>query len=264
MNIPSVIAVSGLQKCYGRRVAVDGVSFTVGRGEVVGLVGPNGAGKSTILALLAGLIRPTAGDIRIAGRSVVRQPRLTAAAVGYVPQDLALYPALTVLDNLRFWSRMAGLSRAVTEDRIRTVAGVTGLGPHLRAPVRTLSGGMKRRLHVGVALLHDPPILIMDEPTVGLDIQSVRDITGFIKAQAAAGKAVIYSTHNAAEIERLCDRVILLNRGRVVFSGPVHHLVQAAVEGGAAGHSGLPRLDDILASVGDWQGADPKPTWRKG
>lgn len=243
-----MIEVVGLTKRYGHRMVVDGVSFAAHRGEVLGLVGPNGAGKSTLLAMIAGVTRPSGGDVRQGGVSVLGRPGATAGLIGYVPQEIALYPALTVRDNLLFWGRLGRMSGAVLAERLSTIAQLLGLASHMEVRAEALSGGMRRKLNLAVALLPDPPVLILDEPTAGIDVQSVKEIVAFIRTQARAGKTVIYTTHSYDEMERLCDRVVLLNQGCVRFAGSLVEARAAALPQVGEGRS----LEEVFAALGDW------------
>ncbi|MFZ5824030.1 MAG: ABC transporter ATP-binding protein [Bacillota bacterium] len=243
-----MIEVVDLSKRYGGQTVLDQVTLAAAQGEVLGLVGPNGAGKSTLLAAIAGIIEPDSGHVRIAGKSLLRKPGGLAGMVGYVPQEIALYPSLSVGDNLRFWGRLGRVSGRHLADRMAEIARLTGLSAVLATRVETLSGGMKRKLNLAVALLADPPVLILDEPTAGIDIQSVREITAFIRAQAQAGKTVVYTTHSYDEMERLCDRVALLHQGRCRFVGSLAQARLAATPMVGAGHS----LEEVFACLGGW------------
>jgi ABC-2 type transport system ATP-binding protein len=175
------IQVQDLHKAFGSIPAVDGVSFSVGRGEIFSLLGPNGAGKTTTISMLAGLLRPDSGDAALLGNSVTRQSARARAALGVVPQDVALYMDLSARENLSFWGKMYGLRGKALSRRIDEVLEVIGLADRQKGRVGSFSGGMKRRVNIGVALLHKPPIVIMDEPTVGIDPQSRRHILDAVK-----------------------------------------------------------------------------------
>jgi len=220
------ISVEDLRLRYGTRAALDGVSFTVEAGEVVGLLGPNGAGKTSTLSVLATLRRPSAGTAAVAGHAVDREPAQARRALGLVPQQIALYPTLTARENLQFFVRLLGLSRRDASAAIERALDVAGLAERADDIVSTFSGGMQRRLNLACALLHTPRVLLLDEPTVGVDPQSRERIFTAVREQAAAGAAVLYSTHYMEEAERLCDRVVLIDDGRVVAAGTPADLVR--------------------------------------
>jgi linearmycin/streptolysin S transport system ATP-binding protein len=221
-----LIRVDDLRVCYGGRAALDGVSFAVGAGEVVGLLGPNGAGKTTTLSVLATLRRPTSGTATVAGHAVDRHAAQARRALGLVPQSVALYPTLSARENLRFFARLLGLPRQAASDALARGLDLAGLTERADDIVATFSGGMQRRLNLACALLHAPRVLLLDEPTVGVDPQSRERVFSAVRAQAAAGTAVLYSTHYMEEAERLCDRVVLIDRGRVVAAGTPAELVR--------------------------------------
>jgi ABC-2 type transport system ATP-binding protein len=195
---------------------------------VVGLLGPNGAGKTTTLSVLATLRRPTAGIARVAGHAVDREPAAVRRALGFVPQSVALYPTLTARENLAFFARLVGLRGGAARAASAAALEVAGLAERAGDVVATFSGGMQRRLNLACALLHRPRVLLLDEPTVGVDPQSRERILGAVRAQAAAGSAVLYSTHYMEEAERLCDRVVLVDHGRSIAAGAPVALVRSA------------------------------------
>jgi len=202
---------------------VDDVSFHVEPGETYGLLGPNGAGKTTTISMIVGLLRAEAGTIEVDGRAMHPSARETKRVVGYVPQELALYPDLTAAENLRFFARLHELSDA--DARIAEVLDVTGLAARADDRVDTYSGGMQRRLNIGVALLHRPRLLVLDEPTVGVDPQSRDAILAAVEALGDGGVGVVYTTHYMEEAERLCDRVGIIDSGRLVAEGTRRELV---------------------------------------
>jgi ABC-2 type transport system ATP-binding protein len=214
-----LIEALDLRVRYGERQALDGLSFAVRAGEVVGLLGPNGAGKTTTLLVLATLRRPDSGNARVAGRPTDRDGAAVRRVLGYVPQNLAVYPTLTARENLLFFARLFGLARAEARHAVEWALALVGLDDRADDVVATFSGGMQRRLNLACGLLHRPRVVLLDEPTVGVDPQSRERIFAAVRGQAAAGAAVLYSTHYMEEAERLCDRVVLLDGGRVVASG---------------------------------------------
>jgi ABC-2 type transport system ATP-binding protein len=224
----TAVRAAGLRLRYGERTALDGVSFEVAAGEVVGLLGPNGAGKTSTLSILATLRRPDAGDAELAGISVRRDPARVRQLLGLAPQSLALYPTLTALENLRCFAGIRGLVGRTARDAAMHALELVGLTERATDVVATFSGGMQRRLNLACALLHRPAVLLLDEPTVGVDPQSLARILETVRDQARGGTAVLYSTHHMDEAERLCDHVVLIDHGRVVASGTPAELTRSA------------------------------------
>ncbi len=219
-----LLACTDLTKRYGDRVAVDGVSFSVGRGEVYGLLGPNGAGKTTTIKMVCGLLPPDAGTVSLDGREPARDAA-ARARVGYVPQDVALYPDLTAAENLAFLGRLYGLRGTTLRERVAEALALTDLQARGGDRVGTYSGGMRRRLNIAAGLLHRPALLVLDEPTVGVDPQSRHAILGRVRELGRNGMAVLYTTHYMEEAERVCDRVGIVDRGRIVAEGTRRELV---------------------------------------
>jgi ABC-2 type transport system ATP-binding protein len=215
----SIIEVKGLSKRYGRVGVLDNLCFEIHKGEIFGLFGPNGAGKSTFISIIATLIRPTAGDILVNGVSVADQPARVKPFIGFVPQDIALYPALTGLDNLDFWAGIYGLRGSLKKERIAEAVALSRLGDRIRDRVSRYSGGMKRRLNISVSLLHHPEIIIMDEPTVGVDIQSRRVIMDALASLKNEGRTIIFTSHYTDELETLCDRITVMDKGKILALG---------------------------------------------
>jgi ABC-2 type transport system ATP-binding protein len=219
-----------LHKTFGAQPAVQGVSFAVQRGEVFSLLGPNGAGKSTTIAMLSGLLEPTAGDARIMGHSIRRESAAAKARLGVVPQDIALYPDLSARENLVFWGKMYDLRGAALQRRVDEVLEVIGLADRQHDRVDRFSGGMKRRVNIGVALLHQPAVVIMDEPTVGIDPQSRRHILDNVKALNRQGMTVLYTTHYMEEAQELSHRIAIMDAGKVVACGTHAELIRLVGE----------------------------------
>jgi len=211
-----MLAVSHLSKAFGAQRAVDDVSFGVDRGRIVGLLGPNGAGKTTTVSMIAGLVRPDGGEVLIDGRALAGDTDPLKRRLGLVPQDLALYEELSAAENLHLFGALYGMSRAETAIALTSALAFVGLTERARDRVSTFSGGMKRRLNLAAGLLHDPPILLLDEPTVGVDPQSRNAIFDNLEALRRQGKALLYTTHYMEEAERLCDRIVIIDHGRVV------------------------------------------------
>jgi ABC-2 type transport system ATP-binding protein len=205
---------------YGARVAVRDLSLRVAPGEVFGLLGPNGCGKSTTLAVVAGERPPDEGQVCFDGRPIADDPLGYRRRLGLVPQELALFDELTAEQNLAFFGRLYGLAGALLRDRLDEALAFVRLTEHARRPARTFSGGMQRRLNLACALLHRPRLLLLDEPTVGLDIQSREAIFACLRELREGGAAMVFTTHHLDEVEQLCDRVGVMENGRLIASGP--------------------------------------------
>jgi ABC-2 type transport system ATP-binding protein len=214
-----------LRKSYGSTVAVAGVSLDVSPGEVVGLLGPNGAGKSTTVSMICGLLEPDGGEITVDGERMGADAPVKRA-VGFVPQEIALYEDLSAVGNLELFGALYGVSGPRLTERVHAALEVVGLADRAKAKPSTFSGGMKRRLNIACALVHDPKLILLDEPTVGVDPQSRNAIFANIESLRAAGKAIVYTTHYMEEAERLCDRIVIVDHGRVVASGTARSLRQ--------------------------------------
>jgi ABC-2 type transport system ATP-binding protein len=226
----NAIEVRDLHKKFGDNHAVQGVSFEVQQGKIVSLLGPNGAGKSTVISMLAGLLTPTAGDALVMGHSVQRQPMAVRRAIGVVPQEIALYEDLSARENLNFWGKMYGLRGGTLGQRVEQVLEMVGLTERQKDRVETFSGGMKRRLNIGIALLHRPEVIIMDEPTVGIDPQSRRNILDSVKAFNRDGMTVLYTTHYMEEAQELSDHIAIMDQGQIIARGTHEDLVKIVGE----------------------------------
>jgi ABC-2 type transport system ATP-binding protein len=223
-----VIVVSNLHKKYGAIEALRGVSFRVRPGEIYGLLGPNGAGKSTTIGVLCGLVVPDAGQASLNGIDVARRPVEARRVLGVVPQEVALYTEFSARDNLAFFGRLYGLRGQRLVAAVDRVLATVNLADRATEPVERYSGGMLRRLNIAAGLLHEPRAVLMDEPTVGLDPQSRASILDLVRAIAAAGAAVVYTTHYLDEAERLCDRIGIIDRGSILAEGTLQELRDAA------------------------------------
>ncbi len=241
-----MLDVRGLRKVYGDLVAVHDISFSLKAGEVVGLLGPNGAGKTTTVSMIAGLVVPDAGQVLIGGSPLAGDTDPKKRRIGLVPQDLALYDELSALSNLQFFGALYQLSPASLTAAIDRSLTLVGLADRALDRVGTFSGGMKRRLNLAASLLHDPDILLLDEPTVGVDPQSRNAIFSNLEALKAQGKALLYTTHYMEEVERLADRVVIVDHGRVVAADTLAGLQRHAPAG--AGHASLETI--FLALTG--------------
>jgi ABC-2 type transport system ATP-binding protein len=230
------LSAQGLVKAYRRRRVVDGASFSVQQGEVVGLLGPNGAGKTTTVSMIAGLVTPEKGDVLIGGARLAGDTDPKKRQIGLVPQDLALYDELSARANLRFFGALYNLSGAALEKAIAAAMDLVGLADRLNDLVKTYSGGMKRRLNLAAGLLHDPDILLLDEPTVGVDPQSRNAIFDNLELLKSRGKALLYTTHYMEEVERLADRIVVMDHGKVIADDTLARLQSrvATVAGGKA------------------------------
>ena len=222
--MPPVLAADRLRKSFGTLTAVADVSFEVGAGQIVGLLGPNGAGKSTTVGMIAGLLKPDSGEVRVNGAVLTGDTDPAKRAIGLVPQDLALFEELSARENLRFFGSLYDLSGPALAAAIGSGLDFVGLGERARDKVKTFSGGMKRRLNLAAGLLHDPNLVLLDEPTVGIDPQSRNAIFDNLEALRARGKALVYTTHYMEEAERLCDRIVIIDHGRVIASDTVKGL----------------------------------------
>jgi lipooligosaccharide transport system ATP-binding protein len=261
LTATQVLRVTGLRKRYGDAEVVAGTSLAIARGECFGLLGPNGAGKTTTLRLCLGLINPDGGSIELMGRPVPADARAARARVGVVPQHDNIDPDFTVAENLLVYGRYFGLADADVRRRIPGLLEFAGLAGRADAKIQTLSGGMKRRLTLARALVNDPELVFMDEPTTGLDPQARHLIWERLRSLVAQGKTILLTTHFMDEAERLCGRLAIMDRGRIIAQGPPRELIQAHIEpqvvevhgDGAAewGEREAPRLAARVERVGE-------------
>ena len=228
--MPAILEVQNLVKKYGDLAAVKGISFSVMEGEIFSLLGPNGAGKSTTISVLSTLFPPTSGEATVCGHSVTREPMAVKRSIGVVPQEIALYEDLTALENLHFWGQMYGLSGKALSTRVGEVLEQIGLQDKAKARIKTYSGGMKRRVNIGVGLLQKPRLLFMDEPTVGIDPQSRRAILDSVKALNREGMTILYTTHYMEEAQELSDRVGIIDHGELIALGTQAELTRQVGE----------------------------------
>ena len=240
-----VLECRELSKAYGDRVAVDGVGFHIGVGEAYGLLGPNGAGKTTTISMLCGLLSRDSGAVVVDGKPLDTNTAGAKAAIGYVPQDLAIYPDLTGRENLMFFGKLYGLAGRELKARVDEVLSVVGLSDRAGERTDRYSGGMKRRLNIGIGLLHRPRLLVLDEPTVGVDPQSRNAILSSVEDLGEQGMAVLYTTHYMEEAERLCNRVGIIDQGHIKAEGTRRELVSMVGE----------RDRIVLTASGDLEGA---------
>ncbi len=226
----NAIEVKNLKKTFGEIQAVQGVDLAAEMGEILSLLGPNGAGKSTTISILSGLLAPNGGDAAIMGHSVTKDPEAAKARLGVVPQEIALYPDLSARENLVFWGKMYGLRGAALKSRVDEVLEIIGLTNRQNDRICKFSGGMKRRVNIGAALLHKPEVIIMDEPTVGIDPQSRRHILDNVKELNHQGMSVLYTTHYMEEAAELSDHIAIMDQGKVIAYGTHDALIKLVGE----------------------------------
>jgi ABC-2 type transport system ATP-binding protein len=220
-----MIDVEGLTKRYGDLIAVDGVSFTITRGEIVGFLGPNGAGKTTTMRMLTGFLPPSEGRVRVAGHDLHDEPIAARRAIGYLPENPPLYPEMRVSDYLRFVATLKDVPRKQSAEKLERAAEVCGLGEVMDRVIGTLSRGFRQRVSLAQAIVHEPPVLVLDEPTVGLDPVQIVEIRELIKRLAEVeGRTVILSTHIIPLVERICPRVLLIRDGRIRADAPIEEV----------------------------------------
>jgi len=239
-----MLEVQNLRKSFGTLVAVDGVSFKALPGRLTGLLGPNGAGKTTTVSMIAGLIAPELGEVRVGGKVLSGDTDPVKRKIGLVPQDLALYDELSARENLKYFGALYGLSGSGLEQAMASVLTLVGLADRAKDRVKTFSGGMKRRLNLAAGLLHDPDILLLDEPTVGVDPQSRNAIFENLEELKRRGKALLYTTHYMEEVERLADRVIIIDNGKVVADDTL-----AGLRASAAPVDGKASLESVFLTL---------------
>ena len=225
-----ILSADDLHKSYGERAAVQGISFGIQRGEVFSLLGPNGAGKTTTISMLSCLLPPTKGDATIGGHSIRREPNAVKRLIGVVPQDIALYRVLSARENLLFWGQMYGLGGAELRRRVDEVLDLVGLRERAKDRIETYSGGMQRRINIAAGLLHRPQLVFMDEPTVGIDPQSRRNILDMILALNAQGMTVLYTTHYMEEAQELSSRIGIIDHGQLIALGTLAELTRLVGE----------------------------------
>jgi len=219
-----MIEVQNLIKTFGDLAAVNDVSFAAHPGEIFGLLGPNGAGKTTAISCISGLLTPTSGSVRVMGHDVVRDGRAARACLGVVPQEVALYEELSARENLEYWGGTQGMRNPALRARVQEVLAISGLQDRAREPVKRFSGGMKRRLNFACGILHRPRILLLDEPTVGVDPQSRAHLLDLIRQESRSGACVLYTTHYMQEAEDLCDRLAIVDHGKIIAHGTLSEL----------------------------------------
>ena len=240
-----MIRVEDLYRSYGSLRAVDGISFEVPEGELFGFLGPNGAGKTTTLSMISGLLRPDRGQVSIADIDVWQSPKQAKQLLGMVPQDIALYEELTARENLMFWGSLFHLSRSQLKTNMALWLDRVGLTDRANESVSKFSGGMKRRLNLAVGLVHNPKVVLLDEPTVGIDPQARKNILDIIREIAKEGTTILFTTHHLEEAEALCDRIAIMDHGRILETGSVEELAHVAGDGDIVGVKGTFTVDQI-------------------
>jgi len=244
-----VLVVDDLVKQYGELTAVDRISFSAEKGSVFGLLGPNGAGKSTAINCIAGLLAPTSGRITVNNHDIVRDGKAARRSLGIVPQELAVYENLPAVENLRYWGKAYGLGGRDLDERVGEVLDYIGLADRAKDLPKTFSGGMKRRLNFGCGIVHRPQLLLLDEPTVGVDPQSRARLFEMVEAERDAGACVLYTTHYMEEAERLCDAVAIIDHGKLIASGTVAELKSQLGARDALQLAGRFPVDEVRAAL---------------
>jgi ABC-2 type transport system ATP-binding protein len=240
-----MIEVRGLVKSFGDIHALGGVDFAVNEGEIFGLLGPNGAGKTTTISIIAGLLNADSGSVRVSGMDIRKEGSRVRRMLGVVPQDIALYEELSGRENLRFWGGLYGLSGKKLREEAARVLDLVGLADRADDPVREYSGGMKRRLNLSAGLIHRPKVILLDEPTLGIDPQARINILDIIRDGVSEGMTAIYTTHYLEEAEKLCDRIAIIDRGRILAQGTLKELVKLAGEGNLVTVSGAFSREEV-------------------
>jgi ABC-2 type transport system ATP-binding protein len=255
----SIIQIKGLTKQFNPPdglVAVKGISLEIMQGEIFSLLGPNGAGKTTTISMMSGLLTPTDGDVIIAGHSIIRGTMAAKQVIGVVPQELALYPTLSARQNLAFFGKMYGLTGGELKKRVAEVLEFTGLTDRANDPIQEYSGGMKRRVNIGIGLLHRPQIIFLDEPTVGIDPQSRRNILDTVKQLNTQGMTVLYTTHYMEEAQELSNRVGIIDHGEIIALGTQEELTRVVGEEDSLIMAVPDVPDSVIEKLGQIKGVD--------
>jgi len=225
-----MIKLEHLSKTFDSIRAVDDISLEIQKGEIFGFLGPNGAGKTTTISMISGLLKPDSGKIYVDSMDLESNLRKIKKIMGVVPQDMAFYEELSAKENLLFWGRLQGVSRKNLEDRIRSYLEATGLLGRENEPLKKYSGGMKRRINLVIGLIHQPRLLLLDEPTIGIDVQTKLNIFKLIKQASSQGTTILYTTHNLVEAEELCHRIAIMDNGKILALGTLEELIQIVGE----------------------------------
>ena len=246
-----MIQVEDLRKSYGDTIAVDGITFTAEPGKIFGLLGPNGAGKTTSIDCIAGVHKPTSGRILVGDSDIVRNARQAKSLMGMVPQEVALYEEVSARENLHFWGGACGLKGADLKSRAGEVLELIGLIDRAEEAVKKYSGGMKRRLNFGCGIMHSPPVLLLDEPSVGIDPQSRVRLLDLVREQASAGVTVLYTTHYMEEAEALCDELAIIDHGSILAQGSLEELRALVGEKDMVKLTGSFDVETVSRALGD-------------
>lgn len=249
-----IIEVTGLVKKYKDYTAVNGVDLSINEGEIFGLLGPNGAGKSTTMNTLLGLLKVNNGTVKMFGKDFSKHAREIKRSVGYVPQDFAFFETLSAIDNVTYWGKLYGLRGEELDKAVQEALEFTGLWDRRKGIAKTFSGGMKRRLNIACAIVHKPRILFMDEPTVGIDPQSRNNILESIKIMNQNGMTVIYTTHYMEEIEAICERVAIMDFGKVIALGSIEELIDSISTGNRLSLELVSNTDNAVSVIEKTEG----------
>lgn len=249
-----MIQVENLHKSYGSTRAVDGVSFRVARGEIYGLLGPNGAGKTTTISCISGLLAPDSGRVVVAGTDLASDPILARRSLGVVPQETAIYETLSASENVAYFASLHGIAGKDARRRVAASLERVGLDPAAKTASRKFSGGMKRRLNLAIGLVHHPKALLLDEPTVGIDPQARINILDVVRELQREGTAILYTTHYLEEAEQLCDRVGIVDKGRILAEGTIAELRRLVGEGTVVTLRGAFTAEKFRAALGPADG----------
>ncbi len=252
-----VLEVRDLRKVFGDLTAVANLSFQVNEGEIYGFLGPNGAGKTTTISMICGLLKPTEGEILVQGLGIGDNPREVKRRLGVVPQEVAVYEELSARNNLEFWGGIFGMRGRVLKNRIDELLAQVGLEDRASEPVKNFSGGMKRRLNLAMGLIHDPQLILLDEPTVGIDPQARHKILDIVKQIVAQGRTVLYTTHYLEEAEDLCDRLAIIDHGEMLAEGTVNELKLQLGEGSLLTVQGGFAAEELTNAVAGIPGLQP-------
>lgn len=225
-----MLQISHLSKSFDSLKAVDDISLDIKVGEIFGLLGPNGAGKTTVISIIASLLKPDSGKIIIDSLDLDKDLRKIKKTMGVVPQDMAFYEELTAKENLIFWGKLQGLRKKTLEERIKYYLEKTGLVGRENEPLKKYSGGMKRRINLIIGLIHQPKLLLLDEPTIGIDVQTRLNIYEIIKEASSSGTTILYTTHNLQEAEELCHRIGIMDQGKILATGTLAELIKIVEE----------------------------------
>lgn len=250
-----MLHIEHLSKTFDTIKAVDDISFEVAEGEIFGFLGPNGAGKTTTISMIAGLLKPDSGKIRINSLDLDGDLKKIKRLMGVVPQEMAFYEELTAKENLRFWGKLQGVRKKKLEERVQYYLEKTGLLGRENEALKKYSGGMKRRINLIIGLIHEPKLLLLDEPTAGIDIQTKLNIYEIIKEASSKGTTILYTTHNLQEAEELCHRIAILDLGKILAMGTLNELVQIVGEKDIVIVSGKFSIDQARTIISSFQQA---------